>query len=524
MLRRVLICFAFATWCFLNTWVQLAEGRGSYYARYPPLGAVMLPVVCWQLLVALAMLGLWEVLRHRGWQDAAGWHFLFLMSCFVPLGIASLAILRTLPFTLVPLVRRPLFWPSVFLLSVSPLMFAMRRPRAVSRMMRGLFLYSWPVLAVVLIQGVRTGLRFPESDYADGPPVAAVQSGGERPRVVWVVFDELSQEIAFANRPAGLQLPNLDRFRGESFYASAARAPSAATETSLPSLILGEHITETEPLGPGHVLLTLKGKSRRVEWGDTPNVFDTARRMGLNTALAGWYHPYGRLLNRSLTKCDWIAGRLLPGIEEPSQPRPLPRAMADRAHLQFIELPLVGHLPGVHPEEFHRKVAIERFSYLVGRAEQMAADPSMGLVLLHLPVPHPPAIYNRSTERFTARDAVDYLDNLALADRTLGAIRLAIEAAGLWDRTALLVSSDHGWRRYLWRGGPDWTAEEEILSRGETMGVPFLLRLPHEKAGVSCDRRFDTVVSRRLITAILDGSLTDPSRIGDAVVDVRPSP
>ena len=51
-----------------------------------------------------------------------------------------------------------------------------------------------------------------------------------------------------------------------------------------------------------------------------------------------------------------------------------------------------------------------------------------------------------------------------------------------------------------------------------------LLKLPGQRVGFSYDRHFDTVVSRRLITAILDGSLTDPARIGDAIVDVRPSP
>jgi hypothetical protein len=385
--------------------------------------------------------------------------------------------------------------------------------------MGGLFLYSWPVLALVVIQGASAGLRYSESDYADGPRAAPVQSSVKRPRVVWIVFDELSQEIAFTNRPVGLQLPNLDRLKAESFHASAARAPSATTDTSLPSLVIGQHVTGAVTQGPDHLLLTIEGKSTPVEWTDTPNVFDAARRMGSNTALAGWYHPYGRVLNRSLTRCDWISG-----IEEPSQPRPLLAAMGDRVELQFIALPLIGRLSGIRPRKCQRDAKTNRFFHLLDRARSIAADAAIGVALIHLPVPHSPAIYNRSTGRFTVTDRVSYLDSVALADRTFGEIRRTIEAAGLWDRTAVLVSSDHGWRTYLWRGTPDWTAEDEAASRGETMGVPFLLKLPGQKGGLGYDRRFDTVVSAWLITAILDGSLTDPNRIADTVVHLRPIP
>ena len=51
MLLRLLVCLSFATFCFLNTWVELASGEGAYLARYDPLPAVVIPVLCLQLLV-----------------------------------------------------------------------------------------------------------------------------------------------------------------------------------------------------------------------------------------------------------------------------------------------------------------------------------------------------------------------------------------------------------------------------------------------------------------------------------------
>lgn len=513
MVRRLLVCLGFATWCFLTTWVELAEREGAYFARYDPLHAVVLPVVCWEILVTAVMLALWELLRRRRLQNSAAPHLAFLLACFVPLGIASVAALRLLPFNAGPWVRRPLFWPLVLLLALAPIAYAIRHPRGASRLLRGLFLYSWPVLAVVLIQATRAALRFPVSAYADGPLAAPLRTSPKPIRVVWIIFDELSQEIAFANRPASLRLPNLDRLKAESFYASAAESPSRTTFTALPALILGNYVIAAGASGTKELLLTMQSGSPPIDWTSAPSVFDTARRLGYNTALAGWYHPYGRVLNRSLTQCYWTASWLLVGIEEPSRPRGILAAMLDRAQLLSVSLPLVGHLPGVHPGRYARAAQIERFQSLMDEAQKMVADPSIGLALIHLPTPHPPPIYNRAQHRFTATEPVGYADNVALADDALGALRHAIDASALGQRTALVVSADHGWRTYHWRGSFEWTPADEAISRQNTMGVPFLLKLPGQSVGVDYNKRFNTVVTSRLIEAILEGRLTDPARI-----------
>ena len=94
-----------------------------------------------------------------------------------------------------------------------------------------------------------------------------------------------------------------------------------------------------------------------------------------------------------------------------------------------------------------------------------------------------------------------------------------MERAGVWDRTAVLVSADHGWRTHIWRGGPEWTAEEELAARGDTAGVPFLLRLPGQAPGIVYSKSFGTVVTRRLITDILAGRLGNPAALEKATED-----
>ena len=63
----------------------------------------------------------------------------------------------------------------------------------------------------------------------------------------------------------------------------------------------------------------------------------------------------------------------------------------------------------------------------------------------------------------------------------------------------------------------DWTAADDELSRVETSGVPFLLRLPSQKAEVPYEREFNTVVCRRLITAILSGRVTSAEQVAKEI-------
>ena len=117
------------------------------------------------------------------------------------------------------------------------------------------------------------------------------------------------------------------------------------------------------------------------------------------------------------------------------------------------------------------------------------------MVLLHYPLPHPPAIYDRAhglvTEQNHAGYFDGYIDNLALVDVTLREIRTAMEAAGQWDNSFVLLSSDHPYkedaRRHPW--------------------IPFLLKAPGEKAAVSYPGPFNSVLSQELILTALRGEI-----------------
>lgn len=497
--------------------MEYAEGHVVYFARQDPLRAVVVPILALEAILTVGLLACWELVLRRRLQLVPAFHLFFLAICAAPVGIASLGLLRAAPFDLTALVRGRWFWLAAFLLGAVPLAWACVRPIRASRLMRSLLLYSWPVLILVLVQAVRGSLLFPHGAYADGALAAPLRSPQGRPRVVWIIFDELSQAIAFGNRQADLALPNLDALKAQSFYATAAESPAGWTDLSMPSLILGEKVVQAWPDGPGDLHVKLSSRPEPVSWGSLPNVFDDARDLALNTALVGWFHPYGRLLNRSLTKCYWNGGWMVPGTQDPSRPQPLADGMWDRVRLQSAAMPLIGHLPGMFAGMYARQEKIAGVEYLTARGREVGSDPKIGLVLIHLPVPHPPAVYDRARGKFAPRGRISYLDDVALVDREMGLLRRAMEEAGLWDESAVLVSADHGWRTALWRGSPEWTAEDESASRQDTSGIPFLLKLAGQTSGCVYNKRFNTVVTRRLITSILKGQVTDPAAVATLI-------
>jgi hypothetical protein len=335
-------------------------------------------------------------------------------------------------------------------------------------------------------------------------------------RIVWVVFDELDYRLAFIKRPSSLRLPEFDRLRAQSIDASQAFSPGDFTLYSMPSLITGVVAKAASAHSRDELLLFLRDKEKTVRWSTLRNVFTFARKAGFNTGLAGWFHPYCRII-RDLTACStqlrhWSAnglnGRLTvveTMLEQASEllPRTVPFVDQQIEYKNHkIRLEKQRHL------ELHLGVA--------NAAQELIVDRSLGLVLIHYPVPHPPGIYDRRQDKFTFEPAANYLDNLQLADRTLGKLRHVMEEAKLWDDTIVLVTTDHPWRAEFFRGKLHWTPEEEDLVShisAPDRRVPYLLKLAGQKQLYSYRQEFNTVITQELLLALLRGELTHPESV-----------
>jgi len=337
-------------------------------------------------------------------------------------------------------------------------------------------------------------------------PQAAKPAG--RARVVWIVFDELDQHAAFDARPASVALPELDRMAGISFVAQNAFAPAGETRRSLASSLLGRQVTQALPSDERHLACTIGSgdASRDSEdcWTSEPSIFARLRARGLDSAVAGWYHPYCRALAGSLVECTWR------GLPYWSSDR-----LADSFDQQWRELikviPIVRNWPG--PGRRVRREHAESYRSILEAALEYVSDPDRDFVLVHLPVPHHPDIFDPTAGALSSDDPPSYFDNLVLADQALGALRGAMEAADLWDRSTVVVTSDHWWRA-IHRG--DWglsPQEAAVWGEGESRRIPFLVKLAGPARPARFPRPFNTLLLHDLTLAIVDAEISTSSEV-----------
>jgi arylsulfatase A-like enzyme len=152
----------------------------------------------------------------------------------------------------------------------------------------------------------------------------------------------------------------------------------------------------------------------------------------------------------------------------------------------------------------HRFGEVHRHS--LADALQVVADDRFGLTLLHLPAPHLPGVYLANRQQFTIRrlnNVEAYLNNLTLADRELGEIRRTMENAGLWDKTWVIVSSDHSWR------------SSRQYDHVRDLRVPFLVKTPGTNAPATYASQFNTVLTHDLILAMLQEQVTNQQAVVD---------
>jgi hypothetical protein len=411
-------------------------------------------------------------------------------------------------------------------------------PRRLSQIVAGVLLIFSPLFPILLIQ---VGWRVAEGHRAArGKASAPYLLSGTKPkqRVLWLVFDEMDQRIAFTERPAGLSLPELDRLRGESLFATNAYPLAGKTVFSMPALITGRLITKTEATGGPDLKLTFQDHRETGNWSAQPNVFSKSRELGHNSGLIGWYHPYCHLMGDALSFCSRDK-ELSFGLKiklEPATTKNVLQSIRTQIKNAFTSMfrraPLVGR--GLRFFGFKRSVKnppdpifkkppelkeviqshLSEHLKVYEATKNRLTDPRLDLLLVHWPIPHPAGIYSRARGEYHPENTSSYLDNLALVDQILAEIRQDLERAGQWDNTTIIVTSDHWWRVKVWEPKRDWTNEEAAASGGVTdRRVPFIIKLAGQNKALEYEPAFNTVLTHDLIISLLQAELTDPQDI-----------
>jgi hypothetical protein len=509
----LIVSFAYANLCFYSAWQQL-ESRYYDFFLSP---VVRLDVALLYFLALLADIALLTLLLWGAYvwisRSSIPHAARIVAITFLILLVVPLNLLRT-ELGSFSLENRA----AVAALIVVGIV-ALLSHNVVIRPLGILLMLSWPLLFVQIISSathVISAARYTE------PALAKRFSGVPAKRLLWVVFDEFDEGLAFEGRHPGLPLPNLDALKGESLAANNVHRSQRATPLAIPSLVLEKIVSRETIAGPTGLRLTFTdGTSQSHPFNDS--IFSIVRGRGVNAAVSGWYLPYCRLFNDSLTDCVWSPGESqLESISTSLDP-PVIKGFLDT--MLMFPLNVLGRLPGTDrlgltwaPIGFatsrtraaHQILELQKIHQA---AMRFSTDPGLGLVYVHYPIPHLYAIYNSLASR--VEPGGNYWDNLQLVDKTLGELRTAMEKAHLWDSTAVLVSSDHSLRHDEdpLRGARDPGAAVEFVPPGaEGQLVPFMLKLPSQKTGIRYEAPFNAVLTRDLLLSVLSGEVSSPEQ------------
>ncbi|MGH9666714.1 MAG: sulfatase-like hydrolase/transferase [Bryobacteraceae bacterium] len=474
--RDPVMALLFSNLCFLRTWNELASytDSQSFFFHQPPARAAYLAlwinVFVWAVVV-------WALLRL--WRRATTPLARRLTSVLLfLLALVPLNALRSVSGNRLPILRAgmfPLFGVDgaavlILVAAFGMALIATRFGRQLRAAAAVVLFCTIPLLVFNVGAAVYRMRNLRPTLFSDLPLQPLQQSSIAAPaRVVWIIFDEMDYRLAFTERPSTLKMPEFDRLKTESVAATRAHTPAWSTEYSIPSLLSGRQATAVIPIGPDRVDVRFAGEDELVRWDGSQTIFATARKLGYNTAVAGWYLPYCRVLNDALSECDWRSM----GNQMNSNGRAFGQLLVNENRSLF-ETSLLS--PFGQSLTVKKRVAeVER---LVALAKRDVVDRRLGLVFLHFPVPHPPAIYDRFRKTLTKANArvSGYVDSLALADRILGELREQMTRAGLWIKTTLLVTADHHWKRLVNR---------IPMVRGCTVSADWL-SLGWEVVGSSC--------------------------------------
>jgi len=305
--------------------------------------------------------------------------------------------------------------------------------------------------------------------------------GAEGGRIVWLLFDELSYDQTFDHRFPGLALPAFDQFRSESVVFSDLKPAGYYTDRVIPSFFLGKPVANIRSTLDGEPQVKLAGSRRWQAFDAHATLFSDAQRLGWTTGVVGWYNPYCRILAGTLNYCFWRMGD---GQSD--------GALPDHSVWQNAMAPLVelgrnwNHEPG-----FAQQRHMQDHAAIMPQAEALIRDQSIKFVFIHLPQPHPPG---------------DYIDNLALAEKSLGELLKTLAGTAMAAKATVIVCSDHSWRVPMWRSTPVWTKQDEAASHGRFDPRPVLMiHFPGQQTEQEVARPYDEIRIHEMIETLLRG-------------------
>ncbi len=454
MIKRISQAWGFASIVLLPSYVDLTSSMGDARMHVPwPLTRLALAQLVDLAIVAFAFAGLMALLRKLKVWTKIRWILLALLPVYLWARNLSLA-----PFH-VPGIAT-LAMCSAWIVVLAFLIF--RAPAIASGLFRfaSAVLTGFVVFALVVSWQLAYVALWRPAPQAFTPPIP--QQPSTKPRLVWIIFDELAYQPTFEARDPSLALPNLDRLRSQGTLYTDVTPIGSHTTLVVPSLLLGHIVKSSTFTADSRFLVRTAGSPYWQPFDVNASLLGVAKLRGLNTSIVGWYLAYCPIFAAAAKECYW-------SNDDTELGNPPSRNAAFAEDVWFplrimAEQFLAPRMAWADAARWESQSHIETVRDLSQHALKTLATSQADIIYLHLPAPHPPEFWDRNTHTFAVGGS--YLDSLDYADRLLGQMLDILEAQPRWAATTLIVQGDHSWRTYIWRPTPGWSAEDERISNG----------------------------------------------------------
>lgn len=371
-----------------------------------------------------------------------------------------------------------------------------------------------PVMLIVALQFLSLKTYPPATDPID-PPLDPATLFPDTPDemktpVYLFIFDEWSYPRTFDEAGNSPQFPHLQALCRDSIVFHDAHAPGDETVQSIPGIMMQTDL----PVGWVNQEIGFRHEGEPVPFDHLAPIYDVVGEAHYHEVLISWGAPFHL----------WLGEQIDVARSYRWYPLGQNRAESLAAHaflatyywtdpwFTFLHVKLKKSIKDRQLLRVHDSINADANVIL-------QAYPPNTFAVIHHPLPHHPYILNPDgsyrgpeTAAWEKPNLEGYERNLICLDRVIGQFVSTLIEAGRYEKSLLIITSDHSWRRDPLQ---DTGLTDEPLTH-----VPLIVKLPGQSDGISVDGRFETYRLGALIEYGLAKS--DPNYVIDSVMSGGP--
>jgi hypothetical protein len=367
------------------------------------------------------------------------------------------------------------------------------------RVRQGCMIVS-PGIAIVVVSALCYS-RFPKrmDPVPEISTALAVKTGQDAAAtpVYLFIFDEWSYRLSYEQDRLKPMFENLEALRKQSIMFTDAHSAGDYTMVSLPPFLFQtDRKVELRGGQTGFV-----DKETWVPSQECQSLFSVTADKGYQSVLIGFHLPYGSWLGDKVDICrtypfvidaddvyeSCVNRFLFPLV---SSKNPLGKTIYDRYYNRIY----YDYYYGLHP-----KVQQDIESVVMHGSLKTFA-------VFHYMSPHMPFLFDSEgapkpcSSKMYKPTIENYEDHLGYTDTLIGRFVGMLKERGTYDRSLLIITSDHSWRKDPER---DWDKPNTH--------VPLFIKLPHQRTSAISRKRLELIELGKLIEEVLHnaGRTTD---------------